>query len=59
MEQSWKVAIHRQREELARMLHEPLTKLAQQCAPVWCERDKLNEVLLLTVLLIRVRAPTL
>ena len=46
MEQSWKVAIHRQREELARMLHEPLTKLAQQCAPVWCERDKLNEVLL-------------
>ena len=28
------------------MLHEPLTRLAQQCAPVWCERDKLNTVLL-------------
>jgi hypothetical protein len=46
MEQSWKAAIHRQREELARILHEPLTRLAQQCAPAWCERDKLNAVLL-------------
>ena len=46
MEQSWKVAIHHQREELARMLHEPLTRLAQKCAPAWCDRDKLNAVLL-------------
>lgn len=46
MEQNWKVAIHHQREELAKMLHEPLTRLAQKCAPAWCDRDKLNEVLL-------------
>ncbi|KPJ94630.1 MAG: hypothetical protein AMJ55_06025 [Gammaproteobacteria bacterium SG8_15] len=46
MEQNWKVAIQRQREDLARMLHEPLTSLAQQCTPAWCDRDKLNAVLL-------------
>ena len=46
MEQNWKVAINRQREELARMLHGPLTRLAQHCAPAWCDRDKLNAVLL-------------
>lgn len=46
MEQNWKVAIHRQREELARMLHEPLTHLAEQCAPAWGDRDTLNAVLL-------------
>jgi hypothetical protein len=46
MEQNWKVAIQHQREQLAQMLHEPLTHLAQQCAPAWCNRHKLNEVLL-------------
>lgn len=46
MEQNWKVAIQHQREQLAHMLHEPLTRLAQQCAPAWCDRDKLNAVLL-------------
>lgn len=46
MEQNWKAAIHHQREELAHMLHEPLTRLAGKCAPAWCDRDKLNEVLL-------------
>jgi hypothetical protein len=46
MEQNWKVAIQHQREQLAQMLHEPLTRLAQQCAPAWCDRDKLNAVLL-------------
>jgi len=46
MEQNWKTAIHRQREQLATMLHEPLTQLAQQCAPAWCDRDKLDAVLL-------------
>ncbi|MCG6970359.1 MAG: PDC sensor domain-containing protein [Gammaproteobacteria bacterium] len=46
MEKNWKSAIHHQREELARMLHEPLTRLAQQCAPAWCDRDKLDNVLL-------------
>jgi hypothetical protein len=46
MEQNWKSAIHHQREELARLLHEPLTQLAQQCEPAWRDRDKLNKVLL-------------
>lgn len=46
MEDSWKSAIFRQREELARLLHEPLTRLAQQCEAAWCDRDKLNKVLL-------------
>jgi hypothetical protein len=46
MEKNWKAAIHHQREELARLLHEPLIHLAQQCAPSWCDRDRLNEALL-------------
>jgi hypothetical protein len=46
MEQNWKTAINRQREQLATILYEPLTQLAQQCAPVWCDRDKLDAVLL-------------
>jgi len=46
MEQNWKVAINRQREQLAAMLHEPLTRLAQQCELAWCDRDKLDAVLL-------------
>ena len=46
MEQNWKIAINRQREELAHMLHEPLTDLAQQCAPAWCDSEKLNAVLM-------------
>lgn len=46
MEQDWKIAIHNQREELARMLHGPLTRLAEKCAPAWCDRDKLNAELL-------------
>ncbi len=43
---SWKDSIYRQREELARMLREPIARLAEQCAPVWSEREKLNQVLL-------------
>lgn len=46
MEQNWKIAIQRQREQLALMLYVSLTRLAQQCAPAWCDRDKLNSVLL-------------
>lgn len=45
MEQSWKVAINRQREELAWLLREPLTHLAQACELAWSDRDKLNAVL--------------
>ncbi len=46
MEASWKDSIYRQREELARMLREPLTLLAEKCIPVWADRDGLNTVLL-------------
>jgi hypothetical protein len=46
IEPSWKDSIYRQREELARMLREPLALLARKCIPVWDDRDRLNEVLL-------------
>jgi len=46
MDKSWKAAIFHQREELALMLHEPLNRLAAQCAPVWGNQDKLNNILL-------------
>ena len=43
---SWKDSIHRQRTELAQLLHEPLARLAAQCAPVWGDRERLDAVLL-------------
>ncbi len=46
MEPSWKDNIYRQREELARILREPLALLAAQCAPAWGDRDRLNSILL-------------
>ncbi len=46
MEASWKDSIYRQREELARMLREPLAQLAKQCISVWGDRERLNELLL-------------
>jgi hypothetical protein len=46
MEASWKDSIYRQREELARMLREPIAGLAEKCAPAWGDREKLNAVLL-------------
>lgn len=46
MEQNWKIAIQRQREELSRLLQQPLTRLALQCETVWPHRDGLNQVLL-------------
>ncbi len=46
MKESWKDSIYRQREELARMLHDPLARLAERCAPAWGEREALNAVLL-------------
>ncbi len=42
---SWKESIHRQREELARMLREPLARLASECAAGWSDRERLNEIL--------------
>jgi hypothetical protein len=46
MENSWKEIIYRQREELARLLHQPLAQLAKHCAAAWGDRDRLNAVLL-------------
>ena len=46
MKPTWKDSIYRQREELARMLREPLALLAEKCLPVWGDRDGLNTVLL-------------
>jgi hypothetical protein len=46
MEPSWKDSIYRQREELARMLREPLAQLAQKCVLAWGNRERLNTVLL-------------
>lgn len=43
---SWKDSIYRQREELARILREPLAHLAERCIPVWGDRDKLDAILL-------------
>jgi hypothetical protein len=46
IERSWKDSIFRQREELARMLREPLALLADKCVPAWDNQDRLNAVLL-------------
>jgi len=46
MEPSWKDSIFRQREELARMLREPIALLGNKCIPVWGDRDRLNAILL-------------
>ena len=46
MNNSWKDSIYRQREELARMLREPLEQVARQCVHDWGDRDRLNDLLL-------------
>ncbi len=46
MQFSWKDIIYQQREKLALLLHEPLARLAEQCAPVWGDREGMNAVLL-------------
>jgi len=45
MNRSWKDCIYQQREELARMLREPLRQLAERCAPAWGDCDVLDAVL--------------
>ncbi len=45
MKRSWKDSIHQQREELARMLREPLGHLAERCAPAWGDCDALDAIL--------------
>jgi hypothetical protein len=45
MNPSWKDSIYLQREQLAGLLREPLTRLAEKCAPVWGDREQLDAVL--------------
>lgn len=45
MKDSWKDSIYVQREELARILREPLAQLAAQCAPVWGDGAALDAIL--------------
>jgi hypothetical protein len=46
MEYSLRDNIYLQREQLARLLHAPLARLAERCAPAWGDREALNTVLL-------------
>ena len=43
---TWKDSIYRQREELARMLREPIETIAQQIAPLSRNRQQLEAMLL-------------
>ena len=43
---SWKDTIYQQREQLARILQEPLARLAEKCVPAWGDREHLNRTLL-------------
>lgn len=45
MHTPWKDNIYYQRERLAQLLHEPLARLADACAPAWGDRVRLNDVL--------------
>ncbi len=45
MDSPWKESIYLQREQLGRMLHEPLANLAEQCVEAWDDRDLLDDVL--------------
>jgi len=45
MKDSWKDSIYLQREELARILREPLGQLAARCAPAWGNCDALDAIL--------------
>lgn len=46
MKESWKESIYRQREELARMLRDPIDQIATQCAAIWGDRGRLEQTLL-------------
>ncbi|MCW8964094.1 MAG: hypothetical protein OQL16_09870 [Gammaproteobacteria bacterium] len=45
LDPTWQDSIFRQREELARMLKEPLILLAKKCVSEWGDRHLLNKVL--------------
>lgn len=46
MKKSWKESIYLQREDLARLLREPMAHLAESCVPAWGDRESLNAVML-------------
>ena len=46
MKASWKDSIYRQREDLARMLREPIDKVATQCSALWGQHEELEQTLL-------------
>ena len=45
MDKSWKESIYIQREELAKLLREPMSRLAESCSPAWGSRESLNAAL--------------
>jgi hypothetical protein len=45
MQHSWKDSIYAQREQLARILHQPMSNLAGRCAAAWDDREGLNALL--------------
>ena len=45
MKNSWKDCIYQQREELARILREPLGQLAERCTPAWGDCEGLDAIL--------------
>jgi len=45
MKASWKDSIYLQREELARILREPMGQLAERCASTWGDCDALDAIL--------------
>lgn len=46
MQQTLRDTIYTQREEVAKLLHEPLARLAQVCADAWGSRSGLNDALI-------------
>ena len=46
MQTTWQDSIYRQREELARMLREPIDCIAQELASVWDNRQQMEAILL-------------
>ncbi|MBI1424743.1 MAG: hypothetical protein GC149_14960 [Gammaproteobacteria bacterium] len=45
MNESWKDSIYRQREELARILRDPIDAVARQCIEQWDDRGGLEQIL--------------
>ncbi len=45
MKNAWQDSIYLQREELARILREPLAQLAEKCAPAWGDSEALDAIL--------------